>query len=110
EGRTHVRSGWEPRAIRSATAPGSPAPSASRAAAKARAIARLPVPEGPWKRYACDGLPSGGSAGAGTARAGGRAPGPRSPSGEAGEPVGGVGDSHEGHRRGATVPPWLGAG
>ncbi len=38
--------------------PPSPAcarPSASSAAANARAIARLPVPAGPWNRYACEG-------------------------------------------------------
>jgi dTMP kinase len=45
------------------------APSASRAAANARAIARLPVPAGPWNRYACEGAPCGGSAPASTARA-----------------------------------------
>ena len=50
DGRTQVRSGCAPRATRSATAPGSRAPSASSAAANARATARLPVPAGPWNR------------------------------------------------------------
>ena len=61
EGVTQVRSGCEPRATRSATRSGSCAPSASSAAANARAIARLPVPAGPWNRYACEGSPRGGS-------------------------------------------------
>ena len=49
---THVRSGCDPRCTRAATASGSLAPSASSAAANARAIARLPVPAGPCSRYA----------------------------------------------------------
>src|SRR5215831_13877911 len=32
-------------------------------------MARLPVPAGPWKRYAWEGSPRGGSAGPSTARA-----------------------------------------
>ncbi len=47
DGVTHVRSGWQSRATRAATVSGSRAPSASRTAANARAIARLPVPAGP---------------------------------------------------------------
>ncbi len=47
EGLTQTQSGWQSRAIRSATPAGSRAPSLSSATAKARAIARLPVPDGP---------------------------------------------------------------
>ena len=46
-GVTQVRSGWAPRATRSATVAGWRAPSASRAAANERATVRLPVPAGP---------------------------------------------------------------
>ena len=69
EGRTHVRSGWLSRATRSATVPGLRAPSASSAAANARATVRLPVPGGPWNRYACEGVAPGANAGVRTARA-----------------------------------------
>ena len=49
-GVTHVRSGWAPRATRAATVAGRRPPSASNAAASARATVRLPVPAGPWNR------------------------------------------------------------
>ena len=66
---THVRSGCDPRATRAATASGSLAPCASSAAANARAIERLPVPAGPWNRYACDGRTEPSSTGMSNARA-----------------------------------------
>ena len=68
-GATQVRSGCTPCSTRVRALPGSGAPSESSAAAKARAAAAFPLPAGPWKRYACDGLPSGGSAAPRTARA-----------------------------------------
>ena len=50
EGVTQVRSGCEPRSTRPRTPSGSAAPSASSAAAKARAAVRLPAPAGPPNR------------------------------------------------------------